>query len=210
EMEIAKAKGKKMVMDLAQIPRSQGINLEQWMYYFDSVGIAFINSFEEGDGTLGQGRTSNFNQFTAVDMSLSQSVGQYIGILNKIEEQCETLMGVSRQRQGAISSNETVGGVERAVVQSSNITEPIFYMHNEVKKHVLTHLIEAAKVIMPENTKLNYVLDDMTRVFLEVSEEFADADYGVFITNSAKEVKALEDLRSMAQQAAASGLMTLT
>lgn len=210
EMEIAKAKGKKMVMDLAQIPRSQGINLEQWMYYFDSVGIAFINSFEEGDGNLGQGKTSNFNQFTAVDMSLSQSVGQYIGILNKIEEQCETLMGVSRQRQGAISSNETVGGVERAVVQSSNITEPIFYMHNEVKKHVLTHLIEAAKVIMPENTKLNYVLDDMTRVFLEVSEEFADADYGVFITNSAKEVKALEDLRSMAQQAAASGLMTLT
>lgn len=210
EMEIAKAKGKKMVMDLAQIPRSEGIDLEQWMYYFDSVGIAFINSFEEGSGNLGAGKASTFNQFTAVDMSLSQSVGQYIGILNKIEEQCETLMGVSRQRQGAISSNETVGGVERAVVQSSNITEPIFYMHNEVKKHVLTHLIEAAKVVLPENKKINFILDDMTRIFLEISEEFINADYGVFITNSAKEVKALEDLRAMAQQAAASGLMTLT
>ena len=210
EMEIAKAKGKKMVMDLAQIPRSEGIDLEQWMYYFDSVGIAFINSFEEGSGNLGAGKASTFNQFTAIDMSLSQSVGQYIGILNKIEEQCETLMGVSRQRQGAISSNETVGGVERAVVQSSNITEPIFYMHNEVKKHVLTHLIEAAKVVLPENKKINFILDDMTRIFLEISEEFINADYGVFITNSAKEVKALEDLRAMAQQAAASGLMTLT
>lgn len=210
EMEIAKAKGKKMVMDLAQVPRSEGIDLEQWMYYFDSVGIAFINSFEEGSGNLGAGKASSFNQFTAIDMSLSQAVGQYISILNKIEEQCETLMGVSRQRQGAISSNETVGGVERAVVQSSNITEPIFYMHNEVKKHVLTHLIETAKVVMPENSRINYILDDMTRVFLEISEEFIDADYGVFITNSAKEVRALEDLRAMAQQAAASGLMTLT
>lgn len=210
EMEIAKAKGKKMVMDLAQIPRSEGIDLEQWMYYFDSMGIAFINSFEEGSGNLGQGKASTFNQFTAIDMSLSQAVGQYIGILNKIEEQCETLMGVSRQRQGAISSSETVGGVERSVVQSSNITEPIFYMHNEIKKHVLTHLIETAKVTLPESKKINYISDDMTRVFLQVSEEFINADYGVFVTNSAKEVRALEDLRSMAQQAAASGLMTLT
>lgn len=209
ELEIAKAKGKKMVMDIAQIPRSMGIDLDKWMYYFDTMNIGFINSFEEGTG-LGQGKSSNFNQFTAVDMTLSQSVGQYISILNKIEEQCETLMGVSRQRQGAISSNETVGGVERAVVQSSNITEPIFYMHNEVKKHVLTHLIETAKVVMPENHKINYIMDDMSRIFLEISDEFADADYGVFITNSAKEVRALEDLRAMAQQAAASGLMTLT
>lgn len=210
EMEIAKAKGKKMVMDLAQIPRSEGIDLEQWMYYFDSVGIAFINSFEEGSGNLGAGKASTFNQFTAIDMSLSQAVGQYIGILNKIEEQCETLMGVSRQRQGAISSNETVGGVERAVVQSSNITEPIFYLHNEVKKHVLTHLVETAKIILPASKKINYITDDMTRVFLQISEEFVDADYGVFITNSAKEVKALEDLRAIAQQTAASGLMTLS
>src|SRR5690606_30342074 len=56
EMEIAKAKGKKMVMDLAQIPRSQGMNLEKWMYYFDSLGISFINSFEEGAGKF-EGQT---------------------------------------------------------------------------------------------------------------------------------------------------------
>lgn len=197
EFEIAKAKGKKMVMDLAQIPRSQGIDLEQWMYYFDSLGIAFINSFEEGNGTLGAGKTSNFNQFTAVDMSLSQSIGQYIGILNKIEEQCETLMGVSRQRQGAISSSETVGGVERAVVQSSNITEPIFFMHSEVKKQVLNHLIETAKVVMPESKKINYIIDDTNRVFLEINEEFINADYGVFVTNSSKEVASLENLKSL-------------
>lgn len=210
ELEIAKASGKKMVMDIAQIPRSMGIDMDKWMYYFDSMGIAFINSFEEGKGHLGQGQTSSFNQFTQIDMTLSQSIGQYIGILNKIEEQTETLMGVSRQRQGSISSNETVGGVERAVVQSSHITEPLFYMHNEIKKHVISHLIETAKVVYPASKKINYILDDMSRVMLEINEEFIDADYGVFVTNSAKEVKTLEDLRSVAQQAAASGLMTLT
>jgi len=209
ELEIAKAKGKKMVMDIAQIPRSQGISLEKWMYYFDSMGLAFVNSFEEGKGKFA-GQTSNFNQFTAVDMSLSQSVGQYINILNKIDEMVGDLMGVSRQRQGSISSSETVGGVERAVVQSSHITEPLFYMHNEVKKHVITQLIECAKIAYPEGKKINYILDDMSRVFLTLDEGFKDADYGVFVTNTAREVKALEDLRSLAQQAVASGIVTLT
>lgn len=209
ELEIAKAQGKKMVMDIAQIPRSQGMDLEKWIYYFNTTGLAFINSFEEGKDKFA-GQTSNFNQFTAVDMSLSQSVGQYIGILNKIEEQVETLMGVSRQRQGAISSNETVGGVERAVVQSSHITEPLFYKHNEVKKHVLTQLLEIAKTVYPEGKKINYILDDMSRILLEISEEFVNADYGIFVTNSAKENQTIENLRALAQQASASGLATLS
>lgn len=208
EFEIAKAKGKKMVMDVAQIPRSQGIDIEKWMYYFDSMGIAFVNSFEEGKGQFA-GQVSAFNQFTAIDMSLSQSVGQYISILDKIETMASDLMGVSRQRQGSVSSSETVGGVERSVVQSSHITEPLFYLHNEVKKQVITQLVECAKVAYPEGKKINYILDDMGRTFLEISEDFVDADYGVFVTNTAKEVQALEQLRSIAQQAVASGIISL-
>ena len=207
ELEIAKAKGKKMVMDIAQIPRSQGIDLEQWMHYFDTLGIAFINSFEEGKGNMGKGMVSNFNQFTQVDMSLSQSVGQYLGILSKLEEMTAELMGVSKQRLGSISSSETVGGVERSVMQSSSITEPLFYMHNEVKKHVLTQLIECAKYAYPRGKKISFILDDAQRIFLEINDEFVDADYGIFMTNSAKEVKSLEDLRSIAQQAVSSGIM---
>lgn len=208
ELEIAKAKGKKMIMDIAQIPRSQGISLDKWIYYFDTVGIGFINSFEEGKGKF-QGQTSTFNQFKDIDMSLSQSVGQYIQILTKIETMAAELMGVSQQRLGSISSSETVGGVERSVVQSSHITEPLFYLHNEIKKHVLTQLIECAKVAYPTGKKINFILDDMTRVFLDIDEGFANADYGVFVTNSAKEVKALEDLKNIAQQAVASGIISL-
>jgi hypothetical protein len=209
ELEVAKAKGKKMVMDLAQIPRSQGMSLEKWMYYFDTTGIAFINSFEEGKDKFA-GQHSNFNQFTAVDMSLSQSVGQYISILDKVERMVGDLMGVSAQRLGAISSSETVGGVERSVQQSSHITEPLFYIHNEVKKNVLTQLIECAKTAYPEGKKINYILDDMSRIFLTLDEKFKDADYGVFVTNSAKETQSLEALKGIAQQAVSSGMMSLT
>jgi len=208
ELEIAKAKGKKMVMDIAQIPRSQGIDVEKWMYYFDTIGVAFINSFEEGKGKF-QGQTSSFNQFAGIDMTLSQSVGQYIHILEKIEDMASELMGVTRQRLGAISSSETVGGVERSVTQSSHVTEPLFYLHNEVKKNVLTQLIECAKIAYPEGKKINYILDDMGRMMLTIDSEFINADYGIFVTNGAKEVKALEDLKALANQAISSGMITL-
>jgi hypothetical protein len=208
ELEIAKAKGKKMVMDIAQIPRSQGMDIDKWMYYFDTVGIAFINSFEEGKGKF-QGQTSSFNQFAGIDMTLSQSIGQYISILEKIEDMAAELMGVTRQRLGAITSSETVGGVERSVTQSSHVTEPLFYLHNEVKKNVLTQLIECAKVAYPEGKKINYILDDMGRTILNLDERFINADYGVFVTNSAKEVKSLDDLKSLANQAISSGMITL-
>lgn len=208
ELEIAKAKGKKMVMDIAQIPRSQDIDLEKWMYYFDTLGIAFINSFEEGKGKFA-GQVSAFNQFTSIDMSLSQSVQQYINILIKLEDMVSDLMGVTKQRQGSITSSETVGGVERSVTQSSHITEPLFYVHNEVKKHVLTQLIESAKIAYPAGKKINFLLDDTQRMFLTVNNEFLNADYGIFVTNSAKEIQALSDLKQLANQAISSGMITL-
>lgn len=208
ELEIAKAKGKKMVMDIAQIPRSQGIDIDKWMYYFDTAGLAFINSFEEGKGKF-QGQTSAFNQFAGIDMSLSQSVAQYIHILEKIEDMASELMGVTRQRLGAITSSETVGGVERSVTQSSHVTEPLFYLHNEVKKNVLTQLLDCAKLAYSEGKKINYILDDMGRNIINIDNEFINADYGIFVTNSAKEVKALDDLKSLANQAISSGMITL-
>ena len=75
EAEVAKAKGKKMLFDIAQLPKSEGIDLDKWIYYFDNVGLAFINSFEEGKGSK-QGQSSTFNQFRDVDLTLSQSIGQ--------------------------------------------------------------------------------------------------------------------------------------
>lgn len=56
------------------------------------------------------------------------------------------LSGVTKQRQGSISSNELVGNVERSVVQSAHITEPWFWLHNQVKTHVLSMLLDSAKL----------------------------------------------------------------
>ena len=55
------------------------------------------------------------------------------------------ITGVSKQREGSISSNELVGNVERSVVQSAHITEPWFWVHNQVKRECLIMLLNTAK-----------------------------------------------------------------
>jgi hypothetical protein len=194
-----------MVMDIAQIPKSEGIDLDKWMYMFDNVGIAFINSFEEGKDKF-QGQVSQFNQFQAVDMSLSSAVGQYNTILGKIEQTIDKIVGITPQREGSVQQHETVGGVEQAVSASSSITEPWFYMHNEIKKKVLGSLLETAKFAYKGQKKLNYILNDVQIQALNVDmDQFSDSDYGIFTTNSSKEHAAFQKLEGLAQQAMATG-----
>lgn len=205
ETELAKAKGKKMVMDIAMIPKSEGIDLDKWMYFFDNTGIAFVNSFEEGKEKF-QGKTSQFNQFTSIDMGLSQAVGQYISILSKIETLMDRIVGISPQSEGATFASETATGVQTSVMQSSYITEPWFYIHNEIKLKVLDALLETSKFAYPKSKKLQYITDDIQRVFLTVDmDKFSDSDYGCFITNSGKEAKMFAKLEALADRALATG-----
>lgn len=200
--ELAKAKGKKFIMDFALLPKSQGWTPDEWMYYFDNVGVAWVNSHEEGrEGDPSS--VSKFNQIGAgVDMTLSNTVGQYLEILNKLEDMAGELCGVSKQRQGQISSSETVGGVERSVLQSSYVTEQWFMYHNEVKRQVLTQVLNAAKIAYIGGKKAQFILNDVQRVFLNIDGELLnDSEYDVHMSNSSKDNMIKDKLEQLAQVA---------
>lgn len=202
ELEIARAQGKKMVFDVAQIPRTEGFDMDKWLYYFNILGIAFINSFEEGKGKFA-GQRPTFNQFSQLDLSMARVIDQYIMLLDKIEVMAGEICGVTRQREGQITSSETVGGVERSVKQSSAITESLFFAHNLGKQHVLTSLLNAAQLAWAEGgKKTSYVTDDMTRVLLAIDgAEFCNAEYGIFVSNASQDDEILQGVKQLAQYA---------
>ena len=56
--------------------------------------------------------------------------------------------------------------------------------------------------------KIQYIGDDMQRTFLNVeANDFTNSSYGVFVSNSAKDDKALETLKSLAQSALQAGVV---
>jgi hypothetical protein len=194
EQELAKAKGKKFIMDIAQVPKSKGWTIDQWMYYFDNLGVAWINSMEEGrknDPTS----VSKFNQFNAIDMSLSQVVQQYMLILQKLEDQVEKITGVSAQRAGDIASNETATGAQRAIIQSTNNTKPLFFYHDLVRETVLQEMLELCKVAYADGTQIEFVVDEKTVETIKIDAGMLNGtDLGVFMSNSFEDAENMQKL----------------
>ena len=199
ELAFASDQGKIMLMDLAQIPRSEGIDLDKWMYYLKAMKIGFVNSFEEGKGKF-TGKNSTFNQFQSIDLSLANTIQQYVQSLEYIKQQVAFVSGISPQRLGAIDTRESVGNVERSVSQSALITEYWFDAHTEVKRRVYTSLIECAKIAYRNGYSSQFVMDDMGIETLTLEEfELEDIDLAVYVTDSSKDLSVLETMKSLFQ-----------
>jgi hypothetical protein len=209
ELALARDKGKIITMDITQIPKSMGIDVKQWMHYLSALGVNLVNPHEEGWDIPGRagGHAAAFNNFGQADLTMSKVIADYIGLLDKIEEMCGELSGVSRQRQGSIASNELVGNVQRSVVQSSHITEPLFEIHNQVKRRTYTALLNCAKYAWTENKrkKLNFIVDDFSRTFLNIDDDFLYSDFDVFVNDSTRENQNLEALKGLIQPAMQNG-----
>jgi len=197
ELGMAKDKGRVAVMDVAQIPASEGWDVDKWMYYLDAMGIMFINSMEEGK----RGQASAFNQFQSIDLSMGNYINTHVAMLDQIENKLGELSGVSRQRRGQVQSSELVGNVERSISQSSSVTESWFYQHNEVKRRVLEAMLDTARIAWRKGKKINFVTDDLGRQMINIGDEFANSQQGVFIGNSAKDNKNLAEAKSLLQMA---------
>lgn len=212
ELAMSRDKGKVVNMDITQIPKSMNIDVSKWMHYLSALGVNFINPYEEGWDIPGRegGKPSQFNQITALDLSMANTIDQYINLMDKIESMLSEISGVSRQREGAIASNELVGNVERSVVQSAHITEPWFWVHNQVKKEAITMLLNTAKYVWKDNkTELHYILDDATRAFITLSEDFFYEDYDIFVEDTTKNQQQIEALRNLMQPAMQNGASLL-
>lgn len=213
ELAIARDKGKVVNMDITQIPKSMNITPERWMHYLSSVGVNFINPYEEGWNVPGRegGKPATFNQITALDLTMSNVISEYIQLMDKIEQLAGTISGITEQRQGAISSSELVGNVERSVVQSSHITEPLFWAHAQCKRHALNMLLNTAKGAWQQTgkKKLSYIFDNGERAFLDIADKFYYEDMDVFVSDTSKDLENIQKLQQLIQPAMQNGASLL-
>ena len=213
ELAIARDKGKVINMDITQIPKSMNISPDRWMHYLSSVGVNFINPYDDGWNVPGRegGKPAQFNQITALDLTMSNVISEYIQLMDKIEQLAGTISGITEQRMGAVSSNELVGNVERSVVQSSHITEPLFWVHNQGKRHVLNMLLNTAKGAWQQTgkKKLQYIFDNGERSYIDIQDKFYYEDMDVFVTDTSKDIENVEKLRQLIQPAMQNGASLL-
>lgn len=213
ELAIARDKGKIINMDITQIPKSMNITPDRWMHYLSSVGVNFINPYEEGWNIPGReaGKPAAFNQITSLDLTMGDVIAEYIQLMDKIEQLAGTITGITEQRLGSITTNELVGNVERSVQQSSHITEPLFWVHNQCKRRVLNMLLNTAKGCWQQSgkKKLQYIYDNGERAFLNITNDFYFEDFDIFVTDTSKDIQNMQKLQQLIQPAMQNGASLL-
>ena len=200
---IARNMGKLVRFDFATAPA--GWSPEQWLYYIKTSGLLVTDSFKEGTVGAAKGKLAGMlnNPQTVIDAELGNSIQQYINLLEFIKLEMADIVGISKQREGNIQNRETVGGVERATLQSSYITRWMFAKHNDVKKRVLECFLETAKIALRgNNKKFQYITSDGSQKIMEIDGDvFAECDYGLVVDASQDTVQLNQKIDMIAQAA---------
>lgn len=201
---IARNWGSLVRLDFAKKPK--GWDVEKWLYYAKTMGIAVEDSFKEGDIGAATGKLAgalNNASTGVIAASDGNQIQQYINLLEFIKMEMAEVAGITKQREGQVSNRETVGGVERATLQSSHITEWLFVVHEDVKKRALECFLETAKIALRgRSKKFSYILSDNSQRIVDIDgDEFAEADYGLVVDNSNGMQELNQKLDTLAQAA---------
>jgi hypothetical protein len=205
---IAKNWGKIITLDLAKVPA--GWDIDKWMYYAKTNSIAVVDSFKEGNIGNATGKLAglmNNASSGVIDAELGNTIQFHLSLLEFIKGEMSEIVGVTRQREGQVSNRETVGGVERATLQGSHITEYLFNMHDNVKKRVLEAFLETAKIALKgKSLKFQYILPDFSKKMIEIDgDEFAECDYGIAVENNSDLQNLNQKIDMLAQAAMQNG-----
>lgn len=201
---MAKNWGKIIQLDLAKVPKDW--DMDKWMYFAKTNNIAVVDSFKEGNIGAATGKLAgalNNASSGVIDAELGNIIQQHINLLEFLKMEMADVAGISKQREGQISNRETVGGVERATLQSSHITEWLFFQHEDVKKRALECFLETAKIALRgRSKKFQYILSDNSMRVMDIDgDEFAECDYGLIVDNS-NAIQELQQKMDMLAQAA--------
>jgi hypothetical protein len=199
---IATNYGRILELDLSKIPANWEI--EKWLHFAVVNKIAVIDSFKEGNHGASTGKLAgamNTQGGRVMDMETGSYIQQHIQLLEFIKMEMGEICGVSQQRQGQISNRETLGGVERAVNQSSHITEYWFMLHESCKIRVMEAFLETAKVALKgNNKKIQYILDDLSIEVLNMEgDDFSEYDYGLLVGNTPRAVELEQAIKNYTQ-----------
>ena len=207
---IARNWGKMITVDLAKVPAQW--TMEKWMHFAKVHGIAVVDSFKEGNIGAATGKLAgalNNASNGVIDAEFGQSISSQIELLEYIKNEMSDVAGISRQREGQIANRETVGGVERATLQSSHITEWLFATHDDTKKRVIECFLETCKAAYKgSSAKFQYILPDKSIKMMEIDGEiFNECDFGIVVDNSTDTQKLASQMETLAQAALQNSLL---
>ena len=202
ELMLAVAGTKSFIMDDVQKP--EGMSDDEWRRKV-KMGDIRIQTRKKGVGNL----QPSFNQFQAIDLSLSASVQYLENMLESLDNQMGLIMGISRPAMGQVVNTDQVGTFQMSQQSTLLVTEVMYAKHDEVERQALTMLINLARqYCWDKDTILSYLNEDGEEEIVNIPAGMLDMDdYEINIANNTLEERRLNELKSYALQNYAKGLL---
>ncbi len=203
EHSVSKNKDKILLMEMNTIPKKHGWDADKFMYTADAAGFAFVDSTAEN----AQGDRVNFNQWSVLDMSLSNYISAQFELLSAVKNEWEESLGISRQRKGNIMASDGRGNTERSIFQSSIMTEELFRLADDFEMKEASGLLSTAKTAYKDGKKAVYIIGEQGMKLLEVNPgDLDDVELGIVPVNDYMAIENLQTLKSMAMEFAQNGM----
>jgi hypothetical protein len=202
-----------MLPDIVQFPTSMipdNMTLHEFLNYVTSTAFMPMDPTAEVMTPKGLQAAGTYNTITPNRLSSNQSgpISVLNNVMQDIIRTMDIVSGVTQQRQGAISSTELVGNVERAVTQSSLTTERWFAKNEFFKERCLKRILDIGIHILRKNPKkLSFLMDDFTKEIM-TDEEINGvllADFDLMVSRSSDDAMLLQMIEQNFSQAVAAG-----
>jgi hypothetical protein len=171
--------------------------LDVWEMEARNRGVVFIDDSPENLKS-----PSSFNQFRDIDLTRTQEIQSRYQLAIQLKNECWELIGMSKQRLGAVSASESATGTQAAIQQSYAQTEPLFVAHEYVLGQLYQAIIDASLYVeskKPQST-ISYITSDGESAFVQVNgTDLKFRDLKVFATNRPEDKKSFEEIRSLSQ-----------
>lgn len=185
--DLATDVGNVFVMSLSWKP--DHIEWQQWFDILMNGKILLANFQKFGPGAIDPNAMRN------ITMSKAADIANKIQLLEYYRSQIVQAMNFNDYRIGAIGQYATNQNVQQAQTASYNQTEGYFETHRKIVEKALNLFMNKARILYRDNEKIKMILDDVSRMELELSPDFWYEEWVVEFTTSADEIRRVDELR---------------
>jgi hypothetical protein len=198
---LEKEVGKVQLMSIRHIPIPKDGDaqdaLDIWEMEARNRGVVFVDDSPENLKS-----PSSFNQYTSLDLTRTQEIQARYTLAQQLKNECWELIGMSRQRLGAIQASESATATNAAITQSYAQTEPLFVAHEYVMGQLYQSIIDAALYVessKPQST-ISYVTSEGESAFVSVNgSDLRFRDLKIFLTNRPEDKQMFNEIRGLSQ-----------
>ena len=129
-----------------------------------------------------------------------------IQLMEFVKSEWDQVVGITRQRKGDVKASETASGINAARYQSSVISERVFSKFEEFVQKELIGLLDYSKLAWLDGKKRLHINSDLRAAILNIDPaEYSNSEFGIVVTNSAKDIEQLQMTKQFAQAFAQNG-----